>query len=106
MLSRAATRRREYAIRIALGAGRWRVVRQSLAESIQLSLAGGAAGLLLAYAGLDFLLRLAPPTLIDPTTVHIGAMTLVFLFAVSLATGIVFGIAPALQASRQDPRKV
>jgi putative ABC transport system permease protein len=105
MLSRAATRRREYAIRIALGAGRWRVMRQSLVESIQLSLAGGAAGLLLAYAGLDFLLRLAPPSLIDPTTVHIDAATLAFLFAVSLITGIVFGSAPALQASRQDPQE-
>jgi putative ABC transport system permease protein len=105
MLSRAAARRREYAIRIALGAGRWRVMRQSLAESIQLSLAGGAAGLLLAYAGLDFLLRLAPPSLIDPTTVHIDAMTLLFLFAMSLVTGIVFGIAPALQAARQDPQE-
>ena len=104
MLSRAASRRREFAIRIALGAGRWRVVRQSLAESVQLSLAGGAAGLLWAYAGLDFLLRLAPPSLIDPATVHIDAATLAFLFAVSLVTGIVFGIAPALQAARQDPQ--
>ena len=105
MLSRAATRRREYAIRIALGAGRWRVMRQSLAESIQLSLAGGAAGLLLAYAGLDFLLRLAPSGLIDPTTVHIDTATLAFLSTVSLVTGIAFGIAPALQASRQDPQE-
>jgi putative ABC transport system permease protein len=105
MLSRAATRRREFAIRIALGAGRWRVVRQSLAESIKLSLAGGAAGLLLAYAGLDLLLRMAPPNLIDPTTIHIDGPTLAFLFAVSLATGIVFGIAPALQAARQDPQE-
>jgi putative ABC transport system permease protein len=82
-----------------------RVVRQSLAESIKLSLAGGAAGLLLAYAGLDLLLRLAPPNLIDPTTIHIDAATLAFLFAVSLATGIVFGIAPALRAARQDPQE-
>ncbi len=104
MLSRAATRRREFAIRIALGAGRWRVVRQSLAESISLSLAGGAAGLLLAYAGLDFLLSLAPPGLIQPNSVHIDAATLAFLFAVSFATGIIFGIAPALQAARQDPQ--
>ena len=105
MLSRAATRRREFAIRIALGASRWRVVRESLAESIQLSLAGGAAGLLLAYIGLDFLLRLAPPDLIDRTTVHMDATTLGYLFTVALATGIVFGIAPALQAGRQDPQK-
>ena len=105
MLSRAATRRREFAIRMALGAGRWRVMRQSLGESIQLSLAGGAAGLLLAYAGLGFLMRLAPASLIDPATVHIDATTLAFLSAVSLATGIVFGIAPALQVARQDPQE-
>jgi len=105
MLSRAATRKREFAIRIALGAGRWRVVRQSLIESIQLSLAGGAAGLLLAYAGLGLLLRLAPADLIDPTTIRIDASTLAFLFAVSLMTGLVFGIAPALQAARQDPKE-
>jgi putative ABC transport system permease protein len=105
MLSRAATRRREFAIRIALGAGRWRVVRQSLVESIQLSLAGGAAGLLLAYLGLDLLLRLAPPDLIDPNTIHIDVTTLVYLFTVSLTTGLVFGIAPALQAGRQDPQE-
>jgi predicted permease len=105
MLSRAATRRREFAIRIALGAGRWRVVRQSLAESIQLSLAGGAAGLLLAYAGLGFLIRLAPAGMIDSAAVHIDATTLGFLFAVSLVTGIVFGIAPAIQAAGQDPQE-
>jgi putative ABC transport system permease protein len=105
MLSRAVTRRREFAIRIALGAGRWRVVRQSLAESIQLSFAGGTAGLLLAYAGLGLLLRLAPADLIDSASVHIDATTLAFLFAVSLVTGMVFGIAPALQAARQDPQE-
>jgi putative ABC transport system permease protein len=103
LLSRAATRRREMAIRIALGAGRWRIVRQSLAESIKLSLAGGAAGLLLAYVGLGLLLRLAPADLIDPTTIHLDAATLAFLLAVSLVTAVFFGVAPALDASRQDP---
>jgi putative ABC transport system permease protein len=103
LLSRAATRKREMAIRIALGAGRWRIVRQSLAESIKLSLAGGVAGLILAYIGLGLLLRLAPPDLIDPTTIHLDATTLAFLLAVSLLTAIFFGVAPALEAARQDP---
>lgn len=103
LLSRAATRKREMAIRIALGAGRWRIVRQSLAESLKLSLAGGAAGLLLAYTALGLLLRLAPMELIDPTTIHLDATTLAFLLGVSLVTALVFGAAPALEAARQDP---
>src|SRR4029077_16658640 len=85
------------------GAGRWRIVRQSLAESMRLSLAGGAAGLALAYVGLDLLLRLAPPNLIDPAAIHMDTVTLVFSVAVSLVTGALFGIAPALEAARQDP---
>jgi putative ABC transport system permease protein len=103
LLSRAATRKREMAIRLALGAGRWRIVRQSLAECIKLSLAGGVAGLLLAYIGLRFLLRLVPADLIDPTTIHLDAATLAFLLAVSLLTAVIFGVAPALEAARQDP---
>lgn len=103
LLSRAATRKREMAIRIALGAGRWRIVRQSLAESIKLSLAGGATGLLLAYTGLALLMRLAPAELLDPTTIHLDATTLAFLLGVSLLTALVFGAAPALEAARQDP---
>ena len=103
LLSRAATRKREMAIRIALGAGRWRIVRQSLAESLKLSLAGGAAGLLLAYIGLGLLLRIAPSDLIDPTTIHLDVTTLVFLLGVSLLTALIFGVAPALEAARQDP---
>ena len=103
LLSRAATRKREMAIRIALGAGRWRIVRQSLAESLRLSFAGGTAGLVLAYIGLHLLLRLAPTNLIDPAAIHMDAVTLAFSFAVSLVTGALFGIAPALNAARQDP---
>lgn len=103
LLSRSATRRREMAIRIALGAGRRRIVLQSLQESVQLSLAGGAAGLLIAFVGLRGLLALAPAELIDRSAIRIDVTTLAFLFAVSLATGIVFGVAPALQAAKQDP---
>jgi putative ABC transport system permease protein len=103
LLSRAATRKREMSIRIALGASRWRIVRQSLGESIQLSLAGGAAGSLLAYVGLGLLLRLAPVDLIDPSTIHLDATTLAFLLGVSLLTALIFGAAPAFEAARQDP---
>jgi putative ABC transport system permease protein len=105
MLSRAVTRRREVAIRMALGAGRRRIIRESLAECIRLSLAGGLAGLLLAYIGLDLLLRAAPAQWIDPETIHIDAPALLFLFGASLLTALVFGIAPALQAARQDPQE-
>ncbi|MBZ5611161.1 MAG: ABC transporter permease [Acidobacteriia bacterium] len=103
LLARATARRHEMAVRIALGASRWRIVRESLAESLQLSMAGGAAGLLLAFAGLNSLLRLLPADLLDPASVHVDLTALGFLFAVSLATGLVFGIAPALQAAQQDP---
>ena len=103
LLSRAAARKREIAIRIALGAGRWRVVRDSLAESVRLSLAGGAAGLMVAYAGLNALLRLAPTGSLDPASIHLDLPSLAFLAGVSLLTGIVFGIAPAWGAARLDP---
>ncbi len=105
LLSRAATRKREIAIRVALGAGRWRLVRESLAESIRLSLAGGAAGLLVAYAGLQILLRLAPAGSLDPASIHMDVTSLAFSIAVSLLTGIAFGIVPALGAARLDPNE-
>ena len=103
LLSRAATRGREMAIRIALGAGRWRIVRDSLTESIRLSLAGGAAGLVVAYAGLQALLRLVPADILDPSSIHVDLSSLAFLASVSLFTGLVFGIVPALNAARLDP---
>ena len=103
LLARSTARRHEMAIRIALGAGRWRIVRESLAESLGLALAGGAAGLAIAYVGLRALLRLIPAAPVDPASVHLDLTTLAFLFAASLATGLVFGIAPALEAARQDP---
>ena len=103
LLSRAATRRREVAIRLALGAGRWRIVRDSLAESICLSLAGGATGILVAYAGLGALLRLAPAETLDPSSIHLDVSSLAFLAGVSVLTGFVFGVVPALGAARLDP---
>jgi putative ABC transport system permease protein len=105
LLSRAATRRRETAIRIALGASRWRIVRESLSDSIRLSLAGGAAGLLLAYVGLGSLLRLVPTKTLDPSSIQMDLTTLAFLAGISLLTGVLFGMIPALQAARQDPNQ-
>ncbi len=103
LLARSTARRHEMAVRIALGASRWRILRDSLSESVQLAIAGGAAGLAIAYLGLNALLRFVPPDSIDPASVHLDFTTLGFLFAASLATGLIFGIAPALEAARQDP---
>ena len=102
LLARAAARHREMAIRGALGASRSRVVRLLLTESVLLAVVGGAAGLLLAIWSLDLLVSLKPANL--PRLAEIGVNRTVFFFtlAVSLVTGIVFGLAPALQASKPD----
>src|SRR5581483_4115997 len=102
MLARASARRREVAIRAALGAGRGRLVRQLLTESVVLSVAGGSAGLLLAKWGLDLLMALGPGQVPRYNRVGIDATVLGFSLAVAVLTGIVFGLAPALQASKPD----
>jgi predicted permease len=103
MLARAVVRRREIGIRLALGAGRWRVVRQLLTESILLSLAGGALGLLFAFWMTDALTTFFPTIAYQIVlSVAPDRRALVFTFAVSVATGIIFGLAPAVQASKPD----
>jgi predicted permease len=103
LLARASKRRREVAIRLALGASRGRLVRQLLTESVLLSLLGGAAGLLLAYWTLDALVG-APLPLPIPVDSGIAADGRVLLFTLGLAvmTGVIFGLVPALQSSRAD----
>ena len=103
LLARASTRRREAAIRLSLGAGRGRLVRQHLTESLLLGLLGGLAGLLLAVWATDALMAVRPPL---PFPVHLDlspdGRVLGFTLLLSLATGVLFGLAPALQASRAE----
>jgi len=101
-LARAAVRQKEIAIRAAVGAGRRRIIRQLLTESVLLSLTGGVLGLFLAVVGLRFLVKLGPSTLPRLNEIGVDGRVLSFTFLVSFMTGIVFGIMPALRASRVD----
>ncbi len=102
LLARASARQKEVAIRTALGAGRWRVIRQFLTESSMLSLIGGAVGLLLALYGIDLLAGFAPSTIPRVREIGLDLRVLCFSLLISLLTGIVFGLAPALHVSKAD----
>ena len=106
LLARASARRREIAVRIALGAGNLRVIRQLLTESLLLAIAGGALGLLMARWGVYLLVRLAPRDLPRLDEVTIDWRVLGFTMLVTILTGIVFGLIPALQAVRTDLQEV
>jgi predicted permease len=102
LMARAATRGREISIRIALGAGRLRLIRQLLTESLLLSLLGGIAGLLLAIFGINFLTAIAPPDLTQLREVNIDIRLFIFVLTISLLTSLLFGLLPALYTTRID----
>jgi ABC-type antimicrobial peptide transport system permease subunit len=99
LLSRAASRSKEIAIRTALGASRVRLIRQMLTESIVLALAGGALGTLIAFWGTGGLLSLVPSSLALPHSASLGGWVLAFVGTASCVTAVVFGVAPAFQVS-------
>ncbi|MDP8979357.1 MAG: ABC transporter permease [Acidobacteriota bacterium] len=102
MLARAVSRERELAMRVALGAGRGRLVRQCLTESAVLGVAGGVLGILLAAIGIRPFVALWPGSLPRAEEVHLDWRVLVFAIAASLLSGLLFGLAPALRAPARD----
>jgi len=101
-IARSMRRQKEFAVRAALGGGRARLVRQLLTESIMLALPGGVLGLLLAYSGTRLLLSISPDSLPRAAEIVIDARVLAFTFGATLVTGIIAGLAPALQATHTD----
>lgn len=99
LLSRSASRQREIAIRLALGAGRRRLMLQMLTESLFLAVVAGIVALLTVIGMKSSLLQLAPANIPRLSEVNVSAGVLLFAFFLSIATGILFGLAPALQAS-------
>jgi putative ABC transport system permease protein len=102
LMARSVARQRELMIRAALGARHGRLIRQRLTESTLLALVGGAAGLMAAKAGITLLLALKPAALRPFGAIHMDARVFMFVFAISLLTGLLFGLLPAWSASRGD----
>lgn len=104
LLARATVREREMAVRAAVGAARSRLLRQMLTESVLLAIAGAACGAALAVAGVKALVSLMPADFPRSSDIHLDVPIFLFTLAIALATGIVFGIVPALEGSRTDLR--
>jgi len=102
LLARALARRKEFAVRAAFGARRGRIVRQLLAESSVLALCGGGLGVLLAYWSLDWVRAVGPKTIPRLMEIDVDPRVLAFSLAVSIGSGVLFGVAPALKVSRLD----
>jgi putative ABC transport system permease protein len=103
LLARATTREKEFAIRSALGANRWRLIRQLLVESLILAIGGAAVGTLIAWGGLKFLVALMPQRIIPAEAViRLNMPVLLFTLGVAILTALVFGLVPALKAARKD----
>lgn len=102
LLSKSGSRGREIAVRLAVGASRWQLLRQLVTESMLMALAGGALGLALASAGMGSLLAMAPSTLPRVSDIRLDARIFAFTFGVSLLTGVLFGLAPAIYATRTN----
>jgi predicted permease len=102
LLARASARGKEIALRAAMGASRGRIIRQLLTESVLLSALGGVAGLLLAQWGTEALIRTVPDNIPRIATIQLDASVLLFTLVVSMATGVIFGLVPAWQASHVD----
>ncbi|HEY6802958.1 MAG TPA: ABC transporter permease [Pyrinomonadaceae bacterium] len=100
LLVRASTRKREMSVRVALGANRWRIIRQLLTESLLLSLIGASLGIALAHWGTSFIAKQLPGGIPRLAEADVDVRVLLFTLGVSLVTGLLFGLAPALQASR------
>jgi predicted permease len=102
LLARASGRQQEMAVRLALGASRGRMVRQMLTESVLLSLIGGVAGIATAVGTLGFILRFVPSNIPRLSEVRIDWVVLAFAFLISLLTGLLFGLAPAIHSTKSD----
>ena len=106
LLVRAAERERESVVRLALGAGRGRLVRQALSESLVLSTLGGLGGIAIGWAGTRLLAALQPEGMLPVANIGVNTSVLLFALGVSIASGLLFGIGPALWAGRRAPAEV